>query len=156
MNNQRGVGLIEVLIAVLVLAIGLLGLAGLQSQSLKFNNESYFRTQATLLSMDMADRLRTNRTYARTNTTAYTLATTDTPSGSSTACETSACSPSELAQYDFKQWRDRVEQALPGGTVKLTPISTSSTAIWQDYTIEVSYQASDGATTQTFTYRVRI
>lgn len=156
MKNQKGVGLIEVLIAVLVLAIGLLGLAGLQTQSLKFNNESYFRTQATLLAMDMADRLRANRTHARTNTTAYTFATTDTPSGTSTACETGACSPAQLAQYDFKQWRDRVQQALPNGTVKLTPINAASTAIWQDYAIEISYQASDNATPQTFTYRVRI
>ena len=65
---QKGYGLIEVLVSVLVLSIGLLGLAGLQTQSLRFNNEAYFRTQATLLAMDMSDRLRTNFETARTNT----------------------------------------------------------------------------------------
>ncbi len=167
MNKQQGAGLIEVLIALLVLAIGLLGLGALQTQSLRFNNESYFRTQATLLAMDMADRLRANRDYARTNSANYTFTVSDTSTSAINACESSACSPGELAQYDFKQWKDRVEQALPGGTVSLAPVSPPPppTGVTpppptdsQAYKIEISYRATDNtaATPQTFTYRVRI
>ena len=50
----------EVLVAMLVLAIGLLGLASLQAQSLKFNHDSYVRSQSTILAAEMMDRMRAN------------------------------------------------------------------------------------------------
>lgn len=63
-RRSRGVSLIEVLIAMLVLAIGLLGLAALQAQGLKFNNDAYFRSQATILAQDIMDRMRVNRDHS--------------------------------------------------------------------------------------------
>ena len=59
LRRERGFSLMEVLIAMLVLAIGLLGLASLQAQSLKFNHESYVRSQATILAYEIMDRMRT-------------------------------------------------------------------------------------------------
>ena len=50
----------EVLVAMLVLAIGLLGIAALQAQSLKFNHDSYVRSQATILASEIADTMRTD------------------------------------------------------------------------------------------------
>jgi len=64
MNQQQGLSLIEALVAVVVLALGLLGLAGLQATSIKSNDSALFRSQATLLAYDMADRMRTMRTAA--------------------------------------------------------------------------------------------
>ena len=61
MNKQKGASLLEVLIALLVVSIGLLGLAGLQTQSIKSNHSSYLRTQATLLAHDLSDRMRTSK-----------------------------------------------------------------------------------------------
>lgn len=61
---QRGVSLLEVLIAVLVLSIGLLGLAALQTQALKNAESSLQRTQATILAYAMLDALRANRNAA--------------------------------------------------------------------------------------------
>ncbi len=60
-RHDKGFSLIEVLIALLVLAIGLLGLAALQAQGLRFNYDAYVRTQATNLAYDIVDRMRTNR-----------------------------------------------------------------------------------------------
>ncbi|MFZ0257314.1 MAG: type IV pilus modification protein PilV, partial [Gammaproteobacteria bacterium] len=57
---QQGFSLIEVLITVLVLAIGLLGLAGLHAQALRFSHNAYLRSHATLLGNEMADRMRAN------------------------------------------------------------------------------------------------
>ena len=57
---QRGVSLLEVLITVLVLSVGLLGLAALQATGTKFNHGAYLRTQATALAYEMSDRMRTN------------------------------------------------------------------------------------------------
>ena len=59
--HQRGATLIEVLVAILVLSIGLVGLAKLQITAMQGNYSAYLRSQATLLAYDMADRMRTNR-----------------------------------------------------------------------------------------------
>jgi type IV pilus assembly protein PilV len=55
---QRGFSLLEVLIALLVLSIGLLGLAALQAAGLRSSHGAYLSSQATLLAYDMADRVR--------------------------------------------------------------------------------------------------
>ena len=61
MIGQRGVGLIEVLISLVIIAIGLLGLAALQGKAQKAELESYQRSQALILLQDVAGRLRANR-----------------------------------------------------------------------------------------------
>lgn len=59
-HRAKGFTLIEVLVSVVVFSIGLIGLASLQTLSLKHNNTSYLRSQAILLAQDMADRMRAN------------------------------------------------------------------------------------------------
>lgn len=59
-RRESGFSLIEVLVAMLILAIGLLGLAALQAQGLRFNHDAYVRTQATHLAYDIIDRMRAN------------------------------------------------------------------------------------------------
>ncbi|MBL0942879.1 MAG: type IV pilus modification protein PilV [Hydrogenophaga sp.] len=60
-HRQRGASLIEVLVAVVILAIGLLGMAGLQASALKGNQSSYARSQAVMLSYFMLDMMRADR-----------------------------------------------------------------------------------------------
>ena len=60
-SNQRGVGLIEILISLIIVTTGLLGLAALQGKAQKAEMESYERSQALILLRDMAERLRANR-----------------------------------------------------------------------------------------------
>ncbi len=60
-RGNEGFTLLEILVAVLVLSIGLLGIAGLQVTGLRFNHSAYARTQATLLAYELADRMRANR-----------------------------------------------------------------------------------------------
>ena len=88
-RRQRGHSLIEVLISMVVLAIGLLGLAGLQTRVSVAEMESYQRTQALLLVQDMADRIATNASALRadikngTTTSVYTTTLNDTDVGAS-------------------------------------------------------------------------
>lgn len=71
-NRQRGVGLLEVMISVLILAVGMLGIAAMQSITLKNAGASAYRTQATLQVYSMMDIIRANRNNLSTyNTNIY-------------------------------------------------------------------------------------
>lgn len=107
---QHGFTMIELLIAVVVLSIGLLGLAALQAQSLRNNQSAYHRTQATILAYDMIDRARANR-QGFDNGDYHLPTATPTP-----ACTSAAgCTATEMADNDMDEWADLVGEHLPGG-----------------------------------------
>ncbi len=105
-TKQKGVSLLEVLIAVLVLSVGLLGLGGLQLHALKSSNDAHFRSVASLLAADLGDRI-------RINPEGVALAAYEISENQSTSiCENTApklctganiCSVSELATFDLYQ-----------------------------------------------------
>ena len=104
MIGQRGVGLIEVLISLVVIAIGLLGLAALQGKAQKAELESYQRSQALILLQDMSSRLRANRADSVSYVTTGCVAT----------CATVPASPT-MATRDLCEWAN----ALNGSGEKL-------------------------------------
>lgn len=108
--RQRGFTLIEVLVSGLILAIGLVGVAGLQAFALKNNQSSFMRSQATALAYDLADRMRSN--VAGANAGSYVPSTAALVTGCST---TSGCTPGELAQHDLAEWNNAVATYLPMG-----------------------------------------
>jgi type IV pilus assembly protein PilV len=100
-SRQRGVGLIEVLVAVLILALGLLGMAGLQSKSLRASQSSYARTQAVMLSYYMLDAMRADRNAAlggSYNTTSL--------------CSSGALTGTSLPDNSRKHWIDSMKKSL--------------------------------------------
>jgi len=100
---MNGFSLLEVLIALLVLAVGLLGIAALQGIALKTNHGAYLRSQATFLAYDMMDRMRANRTAALSGD--YNLAMSADPGGGSS-----------LTDEDLQDWIDNnVSVLLPAG-----------------------------------------
>lgn len=106
--KQSGFTLLEVLVAVLVLAIGLLGLAGLMASTIRNNHSAYQRTQATWLAYDIADRMRVNRAAALAN--AY-----DTALGTPAACVASPVLAGSVAAQDVTDWKTLLACALPAG-----------------------------------------
>jgi type IV pilus assembly protein PilV len=113
--------LIEALITVLIFAIGLLGVVGLQTVALSSSSISNMRTEATVLAMDMADRMRANLGAADgTPGAGY-----DGAAPVDNACRSiyaaavqgapTACTPEELAADDMLDWLDQVQQSLPAG-----------------------------------------
>jgi type IV pilus assembly protein PilV len=112
-NGSAGFTLIEVLISVVVLAIGLLGMAALQMNGLRNNQSAYFRAQATQLAYDMADRMRTNIVEARDAASGGTY-----NNGASTTnnCATGACTTAQMTGYDFSEWNAELTAQLPSGT----------------------------------------
>lgn len=108
-----GFTLLEVLIALLVLSIGLLGLAALQTSGLRFNQMASMRTLATEAAYDITDRMRANPTGVTANM--YVIGLTDAP-GDMGATGT--------ALTDLTEWRILVKR-LPGGTSEITQCDTA-------------------------------
>lgn len=132
MRTQTGFTLIEILVAVVVLAIGLLGLAGLQVTSLRFNNSSYLRSQATNLAYDLVDRMRVNRSAALASPGAYDNVGIETPAP---ACPTAAVTLSgTIANQDIQAWRHVLACTLPSGTGSIARTGDTFTIIvqWDD------------------------
>jgi type IV pilus assembly protein PilV len=111
-SSIRGFTLLEVLVSVLVLSIGLLGLASLQVAGMQNNHSAYLRTQATLLAYDMADRMRANVT----GVTNLKYSHSD-PDGTVQAncLTTTGCTSTEMAGHDIYEWYQSLGNQLPGG-----------------------------------------
>ncbi len=115
MKSSIGFSLVEVLVAILVLAIGLVGLATLQMAGLRSNQTAYYRSVATELAYDMIDRMRANAVGV---TAGYYKQTAVGSSGDASKCEndpSKSCSASELAGYDLARWNNALAAGLPSG-----------------------------------------
>lgn len=105
----RGLTLVEILVALLVLSIGLLGLAGLQTLSLRFNTTAYYRTQATALAYGLADRMRANRNAALAGEYDAALVTP------APTCDEDPTLDGSVPQNDIVVWRMALACRLPFG-----------------------------------------
>ena len=111
LQRQQGISLIEVLVSTLILAIGLVGMAGLQAFAMKNNQSAQMRSQAGALAYDLADRMRGN--VAAANAGMYNPATASAQS----SCRTPAgCAMGEMARDEMQRWLDDVEDILPMGS----------------------------------------
>lgn len=128
--KQSGFTLLEVLVAMLVLSIGLLGLAGLMASSMRNNQSAYHSTQATWLAYDILDRMRANSAGALAG--AYGAANA---LGAPASCSTIAPSGSIAAQ-DIGGWKNMIACALPegDGAITVTPANRQVriTVQWND------------------------
>lgn len=124
--------MLEVLIALVVLSVGLLGLAGLQANGLKNNNSAYQRSQANLMVNEILDRIRANRSGLASGNYDNPFATTPTDKG----CDSSICNPADMAEYDAFLWQGQVASILPSGVGAITGSGADSvftiTIMWDD------------------------
>lgn len=114
-RQQKGAGMMEVLIALLVLSIGILGLATLQSIGLKYNHQSYQRTQAVMQVYDIIDRIRSNNSVGKANDyQAFSLGPPADPTGTSVSpdCTVAICSTTQRAAFDIERWRQSLVRYL--------------------------------------------
>lgn len=133
-RSIRGFTLLEVLIAVVVLSIGLIGLAALMIQGQKFNRSALHRSQATFIAYDMSDRMRANRVFARTGGYVSLGPTQDTD-----CLGTSGCTAPEMAGHDVFEWRQIINNVLPGaatGTVGAAGADFDITVNWQEADVD--------------------
>ncbi len=109
---RRGIALMEAMIAILLLSVGALAYAGLQVKSLSAASSSMWRSKATILAYEMADRMRANRAgVVAGNYNA--LATAQAVNDCGTASD---CTPARMALLDHWQWSSTLGRELPGGS----------------------------------------
>lgn len=106
-RHQHGLTLVEILVAVLIISVGLLGVAGLHSFSLRNNFDALLRSHASALAGDIADRMRANRQVVLTTPATYQIALNQSPP--------TLAADSPTAVRDLNEWRDAVAAALPQG-----------------------------------------
>ena len=112
-TQQSGFTLIEVLVSVLVLSIGLVGVAALQGVSLKNTQSAFMRSQATALAYDVADRMRANVTSARSGL--YDSGSYDPPATVTGCKSTTGCTAQDMAEHDLAEWNAAIATYLPMG-----------------------------------------
>ena len=115
-RKTAGFTLVEVLVAVLVVSIGLLGVAKLVLAAVKANDSAYFRGQATDLAYEILDNMRANRTYALASPGyAVTFGAYANP-GFTCLGAGNTCSPQQIAEYDLYMWKLHLNPANVGVT----------------------------------------
>jgi len=137
MNKHKGFTLVEILIAMVILAIGLLGLAGLQASTLRNNQSAYFRSQATQLAYDIADRIRAN--FVEANKLAASAYITVNPTAAAVQADctsvTTTCTTADMAENDLFEWNSAVT-ALPSGAGTVAVVAATQvftiTIRWDD------------------------
>lgn len=95
-KNQAGVGLVEVLVSLLLLAIAILGFTAMQLRAVSASIESSNNVQAMTLARDLGERMRANRN-------GFASYTGTPPSSAGTNCNTTLCSATQLATFDYAQ-----------------------------------------------------
>jgi len=129
-KHQRGFSLIEALVAFLIVSIGMLGIASLQTISMRAGHTAITRTSAIISAQNILDRMRANPTQL----TAYTVTTADT--GTDNSCNdvvdyashtvsTSAsnCTPTQIAEDDIFHWKNSLGANLSGAVTVVAPVA---------------------------------
>jgi len=145
-KNQSGFTLLEVLVAIVVISLGLLGLAGLQAATLRNNQIAYYRGIAIQQTYDMADRIRANQ--AGVTAGAYNNLTATIPTDPD--CVTNTCTAANMAVADHSQWNNNNARMLPAGTG--TVVAAGGGAF--DITVSWNENTEAGSTAQQFVTRV--
>lgn len=130
-RRAAGFTLIEVLIALIVLVLGVLGAAAMTLTSLRDGKQSIYRSQATALAYELSDLMRANP-----STSAQAVFTSSSGSLVS-SCWTTGCSTDDTARNDYAEWKAKVPQMLPNGDA----------VICHDLTKLDQYPACDNAAT---------
>jgi type IV pilus assembly protein PilV len=134
-HPQSGFTIVEVLVALVVLAIGLLGIAALYLNSLQSGRTAIYRTHAINLAADLADRIRMNRTAQA----AYGTAFADNEAAVGTCITTGGCSDADLASTDLFNWKAELAEQLPNGQGQVVVVLPVSAGEPTSYVITVRW-----------------
>jgi type IV pilus assembly protein PilV len=128
-KTMQGFTLVETLVSLVVLSVGMIGIAALYAQGLSAGRTAQYRSQAVNLAADMADRIRLNRNAQAAYAGAAANNNCD-PAGGAT------CTSAQMAAYDLFVWNRQVQQLLPNGQWQ---IQFNGGALPPSYTIQLTW-----------------
>lgn len=137
--ENRGFTLVEVLVALVILSIGLLGVAGMQIKSMTGNHNAFLRSQAQLYANEMLEMMRANYTAATNGDYNITL----------TAANPTLSAPPTVAEQDLIEWRQAITGAtnvasgLPGGQGGVNVVSNAASGE-NSWTVTITVQWTEG------------
>lgn len=125
-HQQKGVGLVEILVAVVIMAVGLLAAAQMQVNGMRFSQSAYFESQAYFMAGEMIARMRGNVAGVRSG--AYDSMTTATGLADP-GCDAALCTPSQIAAQDRYDWSQSLyATSEEAGFLPLLPSSSTVVA----------------------------
>ncbi|QIL78770.1 type IV pilus modification protein PilV [Diaphorobacter sp. HDW4A] len=143
-QRQQGIALIEALIAILIIALGILGVMGVQMRTLSDTQTGVRRAQAIRLIEDFSERLKVNPNSMH-NIDSYAASWGDKPT-SSKNCLTTTCNNSEFAKFEIAQWKASVSQLLPGGNATVfVPEAKGSRDNRRELGVMISWRENEGS-----------
>lgn len=113
-TNSHGFALIESLVAIVIMALGILGILGVQMRTLSDTQNGVRRAQAIRLIENLSERLKVNPNPLSPTVLANYQVTAPGPMASPPPCS-AACTPAQLALHDIGIWKQQVINTLPGG-----------------------------------------
>lgn len=150
-RSNAGMSLIECLVALLVLTIGLMGMANLMLHGLRNGYLALIRTQAVNLVSDMAERIRANPAAAGAyDCSSYTVGPSEQGCAPTDSASGSSCSPAQLAQDDLARWQGAARATLPlmgGDLCAANVVYTAPGAIDEprQYRVSISWNEPGGS-----------
>ncbi len=165
---QRGFGIIEVLISLLVISVALFGTAKLQALIIGATHNSAQRSMIALQAASLAAAMRANDPYwAATPATAVatlgsgnTTTLNSTLAGQTANCASAACTPVQMAGYDLQNWLTGLQTLLPGSganvscaaATSVNPVTCTIEVDWNEKTISANAttSGSSAATAQKY------
>lgn len=155
---SRGFTLLEVLVALVVISIGLLGIAAMQASAITSTHSSQTESLVALEARSLADAMQVNTTYWHGELYPTNPFTVSVASGSTTAtvsdstlntaadCKANACTPQQLAAYDVQTWGKQLNAQVPGavGNIACLAASPSECTITVTWTQKASVATNKG------------
>ncbi|VUD68279.1 hypothetical protein TDB9533_04077 [Thalassocella blandensis] len=135
-QTQIGSSLIEVMVALLVTAVGLLGVLTMHTKALKLNQNAHLYSQATILANDIMEAIKTTPDAVAS----YSLVKTGT-APASPGCTTS-CTPEQMAQMNLNHWVTNISDLLPGGEGAIA-INSTTNEILITVEFELGYEKNE-------------
>jgi len=132
-NAVAGFTLLEVLITMFVIAVALLGTAGLQAYAMKVSQSGQLRTEAVILGLDLLERIEANNPGA----VAGNYVADPLPTVAPSDCYAVQCTPADIATYDLVQFGSLLGATLPSGAATVTRVAAGAN-LWT-YTIQVNW-----------------
>lgn len=147
-SSQKGISLIESLVALLVLALGILGLAGLQTRTIVESRTTNARAIAVAMVDDLSERMQFNIDARVAGPNPYVVGWNVFPVAPD--CFNAACTPAQLAQMDLAQWKANIRASLPGGDASVFVLPDDNTQLgvligWSENESEKADEAGGGA-----------